>query len=48
MKRTLLALAVIITIFAVVSGQGKAPDSEAKDGEDMEMIIIFYTLIVHP
>ena len=39
MKRILLALAVIITLFSVVSGQGKALDSEANDGEDVEMIL---------
>ena len=42
MKRTILAMAVIITLFSVVSGQGKAPDGEANSGEDMEIIIFFY------
>ena len=42
MKRTILAMAVIITLFSVVSGQGKAPDGEANSGEDMEIIILFY------
>ena len=42
MKRTILAIAVIITLFSVVSGQGKAPDGEVNSGEDMEIIILFY------